>query len=233
VEDEVQGGRVEEVSRLREVSVSSLEEVVSPSTPGAVVLYTSPFCTHCTVASHVVHTVQRLLHPVHLLGIRFFTVDATRNDLPVQFTALSYPTVLVFPQHRKAESRVFPLAEELNTTNLLSFILSNLTPAARLRLALSSCSPSCLGKLRLRARDGLARLAARARTRPGLAGRRAFQRWLSYNKTVLYVVAAWEEEERRRSSEGGGGEEEQATSLPSVSEAFVAAILDTFREVTR
>ena len=70
VEEEVQGGRVEEVSRLREVSVSSLEEVVSPSTPGAVVLYTSPFCTHCTVASHVVHTVQRLLHPVHLLGIR-------------------------------------------------------------------------------------------------------------------------------------------------------------------
>ena len=50
---------------------------------------------------------------------------------------------------------------------------------------------------------------------------------------MLYVVAAWEEEERRRSSEGGGGEEEQATSLPSVSEAFVAAILDTFREVTR
>ena len=65
------------------------------------------------------------------LSCRFYTVDATRNDLPVQFTALSYPTVLVFPQHRKAESRVFPLTEELNTTNLLSFILSNLTPAAR------------------------------------------------------------------------------------------------------
>ena len=67
-------------------------------------------------------------------------MDATRNDLPVQFTALSYPTVLVFPQHRKAESRVFPLAEELNTTNLLSFILSNLTPAARS----CTCTPAHL-----------------------------------------------------------------------------------------
>ena len=69
------------------------------------------------------------------------------------------------------------------------------------------------------------------RARPGLARRQAFQRWLSYNKTVLYVVAAWEEEERRRSSEGG--EEGEAASLPSVSEAFMATILDTFKEVTR
>ena len=42
---------------------------------------------------------------------------------------LSTPNqVLVFPPHKKAESRVFPVKEEFNTTNLLTFIVSNLTP---------------------------------------------------------------------------------------------------------
>lgn len=206
-------------SCLAELDTHSLKSLVlGASSPGAVVFYTSPFCTHCTVVSHVFHTVQRILRPLDHLGLRFHTVDATRNDLPVQFTALSYPTVLVFPEHRKAESRLFPVGKELNTTNLLTFIVSNLSPSTRLRLALSSCSLTCLTKLRLSASAAIARLGNIAMRRPGLARRRSYQRRLKYNKTVLYVVTAWSASK---------------TAIPRVSESFVAAILESFKEVSK
>ena len=59
------------------------------------VFYTSTFCTHCTAASYVVHTVQQLLEPLGDLGLSFYIIDATTNDLPVYLTALSFPTVSV------------------------------------------------------------------------------------------------------------------------------------------
>ena len=129
------------IPQLNSASFQSM--VGGKSSTGAVVFYTSKFCAHCTTASYVVHTVQQLLEPLGDLGLIFYTIDATINDLPVHLTALSYPTVsnhqcakylltpnqvLVFPPHKKAESRVFPVKEEFNTTNLLTFIVSNLTP---------------------------------------------------------------------------------------------------------
>ena len=62
---------------------------------GAVVFYTSTFCAHCTAASYVLHTVQQLLEPLGDLGLSFYIIDATTNDLPVYLTALSFPTVSV------------------------------------------------------------------------------------------------------------------------------------------
>merc|ERR1719237_422620 len=183
---------------------------------GAVVFYTSSFCAHCTAASYVVHTVQQQLDPLGDLGLNFYVIDATTNDLPVYLSALSFPTVLVFSPHSKAESRVFPIQEEFNTTNLLTFIVSNLPPSVRLRLALSSCSSSCLSRLRLAASSTLGRLASIARRKPVVARRREYQRRLRYNKTVLYVVTAWVDDQ----------------ALPRVSENFVTAILDSFKETT-
>ena len=46
-------------------------------------------------------------HPVSSPSARFYTVDGTRNDLPIQLTALSYPTVLVFPENRCQLMRLF------------------------------------------------------------------------------------------------------------------------------
>jgi len=203
------------IPRLNSATFQALLADGEPSR-GAVVFYTSTFCAHCTAASYVVHTVQQLLEPLGDLGLSFYVIDATTNDLPVYLTALSFPTVLVFPPQSKAESRVFPVKEEFNTTNLLTFIVSNLPPSIRLRLALSTCSSSCLSRLRLDASAALGRLSSIARRRPSLARRRAFQRRLRYNKTVLYVVTAWVDDQ----------------SLPRVGEDFVTAILESFKEAT-
>merc|ERR1712192_259963 len=184
-------GHISCIPRLNSATFQALVDDREPSR-GAVVFYTSTFCAHCTAASFVVHTVQQLLEPLGDLGLNFYIIDATKNDLPVYLTALSFPTVLVFPPHSKAESRVFPVKEEFNTTNLLTFIVSNLPPSIRLRLALSTCSSSCLAR------------------------RRAYQRRLRYNKTVLYVITAWVDDQ----------------SLPRVGEDFVTAILESFKEAT-
>merc|ERR1711971_616885 len=203
------------IPRLNSATFQALVDDREPSR-GAVVFYTSTFCAHCTAASYVVHTVQQLLEPLGDLGLSFYIIDAIKNDLPVYLTALSFPTVLVFPPHRKAESRVFPVKEEFNTTNLLTFIVSNLPPSIRLRLALSTCSSACLARLRLDASSALGRLASIARRRPSVTGRRAYQRRLRYNKTVLYVITAWVDDQ----------------SLPRVGEDFVTAILESFKEAT-
>merc|ERR1712154_624652 len=72
-------------------------------------------------------------------SIKFVTVDAAHNDLPWEFTALSVPTVLFFPAEKgtnrsKSDTRVFPSAKPLTTSNLLNFVLANLSPQERSHL---------------------------------------------------------------------------------------------------
>ena len=85
-------------------------------------------------------------------------MESTRNDPPVQLTALAYPSVIFFPRGRPEQSRVFPSYKELNISSLLTFVLSNLSPQQRLVLALSSCDAKCLAKLRLTAASKLSSL---------------------------------------------------------------------------
>ena len=130
-------------------------EVVG-SNQSTVLLYTSTYCSQCSVTAATFHTVSRLL--AGLPGIQFRMVDTTRNDLNWQFTALAYPSIIFFPGKRKENSRVFPTDKELNSTSLLSFILSNLSPELRLRLALQSCDNNCQAKLKLHASHKLTSL---------------------------------------------------------------------------
>jgi len=204
-----------DLSCVREVTRDSFHSDVLSSSSSTVLFYTSNFCSHCTAVSHVFHSVSRLLGGIP--GIQFRMMDATRNDLPWQFTALAYPTVLIFPQKSKDNSRVFPTYKELNTTNLLAFIVSNLSPEVRLKLALKSCDSVCLAKVRLTATDTLANLERLARRR-SIMGRRGvkLQQQIKYAKTVLYVVTAW------------AASPDQ--DLPQVSDRYFSAIIDSFVE---
>jgi len=206
------------VSCVKEVTRDTFNRDVLEKNSSTVLFYTSSFCSHCTAVSYVFHSVSRLLADV--TEIQFKVMDATRNDLPWQFTALAYPTVLFFPQRSKDSSRVFPTYKELNTTNLLAFIVSNLSPQVRLRLALKSCDSVCLAKVRLSATNTLGRLERLARRRI-VTGRRQsrLQQQIKYVKTVLYVTTAW------------AASPDQ--DLPQVSDRYFSAIVDTFVEVTR
>jgi len=199
---------------VEEVTRDNFYKSVIVSNSSTVLFYSSTFCTYCSVASFVFHTVARLLADV---GLQFKIVDASKNDLPWQYTALAYPSVLFFPRLRSENSRVFPTHKELNTTNLLAFIVSNLKPVERLRLALKSCDNLCLTKVRLAASSTLGNLERVSRRR-ALVGRRGkrLQQQIKYAKTVLYVVTAWVNSSELEHSE--------------VSDRYTSAIIDSFIE---
>jgi len=199
---------------VEEVTRDNFYRSVIVSNSSTVLFYSSTFCTYCSVASFVFHTVARLLADV---GLQFKIVDASKNDLPWQYTALAYPSVLFFPRLRSENSRVFPTHKELNTTNLLAFIVSNLKPVERLRLALKSCDNLCLTKVRLAASSTLGNLE-RVSRRQALVGRRGkrLQQQIKYAKTVLYVVTAWVNSSELEHSE--------------VSDRYTSAIIDSFIE---
>ena len=156
--DSVESGAAGSVSSIREVTRDNFEADVVNSKQSTVLLYTSSYCSQCSVTAHLLHSVNRIL--AGLPDIQFRMVDTSRNDLNWQFTALAYPSVIFFPGKRKENSRVFPTYKELNSTSLLNFILSNLSPEQRLRLALQSCDNNCVARLKLHATQKLSSLQA-------------------------------------------------------------------------
>ncbi|KAG8303143.1 Thioredoxin domain-containing protein 11 [Homalodisca vitripennis] len=63
-----------------------------------VVMFHSPYCAFCHAVGHVYLTTAQILRQVPTLV--FARVDGENNDLPWQFTAPQYPSVLFFPARR-------------------------------------------------------------------------------------------------------------------------------------
>ncbi|XP_063240266.1 thioredoxin domain-containing protein 11 isoform X2 [Bacillus rossius redtenbacheri] len=100
-----------------------LSTVLDPG-KAVVVFYHSPYCAFCHGVAHVYLTVARYFRAVDAL--LFARVDGESNDLPWEYAADRYPTVLFFPARRKSESRVFPRRLPLTVPNLVNFVLANL-----------------------------------------------------------------------------------------------------------
>ena len=113
-----------------------------------VLLYKTESCGFCSVATHIFHTLKRVISS-DLLD--FVTVEAGANDLPWAFTALAVPSVLYFPAGEvgDGDSRAFPMEKRLSVPNLLSFIVANLDSETRLKLALNICGDDCLQEVRV------------------------------------------------------------------------------------
>ena len=94
---------------VEEISSTNFEKAILNSSYDAVVLYRKSGCVFCEVGaraflklsqffvntSSFVFKQSRDLHK-----IRFYTVDAEKNDLPWQFTANKYPLIVFYPAHR-------------------------------------------------------------------------------------------------------------------------------------
>ena len=160
-------------SCIREVSRSSFTEQVLRSNKSVVLLYTSSYCSQCSVAGHVLHAVSAVLQDAGVEDVEFRMMESTRNDPPLQYTALAYPSIIFFPRNNSHNSRVFPSYKEINITSLLNFVLSNLSSRHRLSLALSSCDIKCLQRLKLNTSLKLASLENNRR------------RWSRYIQTLV------------------------------------------------
>uniref|UniRef100_A0A2S2NZH2 Uncharacterized protein n=1 Tax=Schizaphis graminum TaxID=13262 RepID=A0A2S2NZH2_SCHGA len=73
-------------------------------------------------------------------NLKFFRFNASDNDLSWHLTVQTYPSIIIFPAKKKAESYVFPYDTELTSNNLSQFILSNLLLETRLQAMVGLCS---------------------------------------------------------------------------------------------
>ncbi|XP_077975133.1 thioredoxin domain-containing protein 11-like [Styela clava] len=108
---------------VHEITADSFEETVLNNKKDVFLFYYVPCCSACSSISHIYLTLAHLLH--HTNPVILARIDAHENELPSHFTVQSYPTFMIFPAGRSADSSVFPLDTEITVARLLSFILKN------------------------------------------------------------------------------------------------------------
>uniref|UniRef100_A0A182M1D6 Thioredoxin domain-containing protein n=1 Tax=Anopheles culicifacies TaxID=139723 RepID=A0A182M1D6_9DIPT len=124
--------------RVREIYSSNFQRTVLDSNRTVVVSFYSAQCAFCYIQAHHLLTVSRMLR--HQPNLWFVRIDGELNDLPWEYTMDVFPSLLIFPNGRKAESRIFPEALKVSVPNIVGFILSNLSPAERLHANFLLCS---------------------------------------------------------------------------------------------
>uniref|UniRef100_A0A182YDT8 Thioredoxin domain-containing protein n=1 Tax=Anopheles stephensi TaxID=30069 RepID=A0A182YDT8_ANOST len=134
--DRVRAPRV--YHRVREIYSSNFQRTVLDSNRTVVVSFYSAQCAFCYIQAHHLLTVSRLLR--HQPNLWFVRIDGELNDLPWQYTMDVFPSLIIFPNGRKEESRIFPETLKVNVPNIIGFVLSNLTPAERLHATFLLCS---------------------------------------------------------------------------------------------
>uniref|UniRef100_A0A182TWF4 Thioredoxin domain-containing protein n=1 Tax=Anopheles melas TaxID=34690 RepID=A0A182TWF4_9DIPT len=146
--------------RVREINSSNFQRTVLESNRTVVVSFYSAQCAFCYIQAHHLLTVSHMLR--HQPGLWFVRIDGELNDLPWEYTMDVFPSLIIFPRGRKADSRIFPETLQINVPNLIGFILSNLTPAERLHAYFLLCSDvnaasrtGCLVMLKRELSDGI------------------------------------------------------------------------------
>ncbi|CRK94444.1 CLUMA_CG007951, isoform A [Clunio marinus] len=123
---------------IREINSEDFEEAVSRSNHTSVVLFYSANCAFCSMMSHSLLTVSRIIEEIP--NIDFLRIDGDKNDLAWHFTMSEYPTLIIFPAGDKSESRRFPVRMSINTSNVLGFLLANLNRSQRLLGLVMACN---------------------------------------------------------------------------------------------
>ncbi|XP_065361099.1 uncharacterized protein LOC135954794 [Calliphora vicina] len=107
-----------------------------------IALIYSPDCALC---GNIQHSFMQLsLSLRHIVDLKFIRINVMDNDLPWQYNMPFLPALLVFPENRFSESRLFPSHLKPDIRNVFGFILSQLTAHQQVRLVLAVCQSGTL-----------------------------------------------------------------------------------------
>ncbi|KAM7355449.1 thioredoxin domain-containing protein 11 [Cochliomyia hominivorax] len=107
-----------------------------------IVLIYSPDCALC---GNVQHSFMQLsLSLRHIKDLKFIRINVMDNDLPWQFNMPFLPALLVFPENRYTDSRLFPMHLKPDVRSVFGFILSQLSAQQQVRLVLAVCQSGTL-----------------------------------------------------------------------------------------
>ncbi|XP_050422897.1 thioredoxin domain-containing protein 11 [Adelges cooleyi] len=130
--------KAKESIEIQTLNSENFKNAVFNNTENVVVYFYTPICAYCQVVAHVLLTVARLMRNVK--DLKFFRINGSSNDLSWHLAVQTYPTVIIFPAKKKAESYIFPYETEITSKNLSQFILSNLSVEARLLAMIGLCT---------------------------------------------------------------------------------------------
>jgi len=148
---------------LPEVTSESFMSIVLDDDKDVVLLYYASWCGFCIGVSHIFLEAARYFSSVP--DILFARINGERNDLPWEYTADKYPTILYFPAGRKTESSSFPEELPITMFNLVHFVLANTGLTNRLSIAMKLCnSEKCHRRNRLAALSQVQKLTGDLRT---------------------------------------------------------------------
>uniref|UniRef100_A0A1Q3FF51 Putative conserved plasma membrane protein n=1 Tax=Culex tarsalis TaxID=7177 RepID=A0A1Q3FF51_CULTA len=136
---------------VREINAHNFHHVVVNSNKTVVVHFYSAHCAFCSVLSQHLLTISRMLRAQPRL--EFVRIDGDRNDLRWEYSMDAFPTLIIFPNQRKSESRVFSRQLQMTVPNVLGFILSNLSPPERLHATAIVCESTQVSSSPAAARD--------------------------------------------------------------------------------
>lgn len=186
------GRREEEEERpqkrplISELTTSSFLSTVMDPHRDVVLFYYSQWCGYCSVLNHVIIQLARMFHGNSTVTIA--RVNVARNDLPWEFMVDHFPSVLLFPRHRKHLSVKFPEDTPITLPTLLRFILKHSDSAHQpMKADGSDPNPHVLLKAEFRALQGEVQTLHRARQRLSnqLAQLWRDNRRLSFNAMAL------------------------------------------------
>ncbi|XP_045546586.1 thioredoxin domain-containing protein 11 isoform X2 [Salmo salar] len=171
---------------ISELTTSSFLSTVMDPHRDVVVFYYSQWCGYCSVLNHVIIQLARMFHGNSTVTIA--RVNVARNDLPWEFMVDHFPSVLLFPRHRKHLSVKFPEDTPITLPTLLRFILKYSDSAHQpMKADGSDPNPHVLLKAEFRALQGEVQTLHRARQRLSnqLAQLWRDNRRLSFNAMAL------------------------------------------------
>uniref|UniRef100_A0A673ZZ51 Thioredoxin domain containing 11 n=1 Tax=Salmo trutta TaxID=8032 RepID=A0A673ZZ51_SALTR len=180
------GRREEEEERPQKRPLISELTTSSFLSTDVVVFYYSQWCGYCSVLNHVIIQLARMFHGNSTVTIA--RVNVARNDLPWEFMVDHFPSVLLFPRHRKHMSVKFPEDKPITLPTLLRFILKHSDSAHQpMKADGSDPNPHVLLKAEFRALQGEVQTLHRARQRLSnqLAQLWRDNRRLSFNAAAL------------------------------------------------
>ncbi|XP_012987795.2 thioredoxin domain-containing protein 11 [Esox lucius] len=108
---------------ISDLTTSSFLSTVMDPHRDVVLFYYSQWCGHCSVLNHVIIQLARMFRGNG--NVTIARVNVAINDLPWEFMVDHFPSVLLFPKHRKHQSVKFPEDTPITLPNLLRFILKH------------------------------------------------------------------------------------------------------------
>ncbi|GAB1602311.1 thioredoxin domain-containing protein 11-like isoform X1 [Argonauta hians] len=128
---------------ITEVTANTFHQIVLNTSKDVLLLYYAPWCGFCASFAHIYLSLAKYFRAA--TSLLFARINGENEDLPWEYTADTYPTLLFFPSGRKEDSVVFSEDLPKTLTNLIRFVLHHTTDTVSLWTDSSQqCRAKCI-----------------------------------------------------------------------------------------